>query len=164
MLGKPDCGHTKSQFAGDPEADAVEQPPNVRHRHPAWRLRVRRQPVAQRQQGANRFGSKIPRDETDVRQFRTGLRREAAAPGEPPAAAPDANRLVVARTIGGIGQHAPRRVEDLLGPGGRRDDRRRRAGDEFRPHQACLGLVLSLDLVRSSSREQPENVIPGDAG
>jgi hypothetical protein len=62
-----------------------------------------------------------------------------------------------------IGQHPARRVENLhahetaatTGGGAPRD--------EFRPQQACLGVVLALNLLWGGTRQQPENVIPGDA-
>jgi hypothetical protein len=112
VLSEPDRGDAKTQLARDPEAHAEEKPPDVRHRDPFLRARMRGQPVAQRQEAAEQLGSRATHDETDV-GLRSGLRGEAPAPCQALAAAPDADRFVVARATRGIGQHAPGRVEDL---------------------------------------------------
>ena len=112
VRGEPDRDDAKTQLARDSEAHAEEKPPDVRHRDPFRRARMRRQPVTQRQEAGEQLLSRATHDETDV-GLRSGLRGEARAPCQALAAAPDADHFVVARATRGIGQHAPGRAEDL---------------------------------------------------
>ena len=112
VLGEPDRGEAKAQLAREPKAHAEEKPPDVWHRDPSWRARMRRHPVSQRQQAADQLGGRVHRDETV--QLHSWLRRKAREPFQASAPAPDADRFVVARTARGIGEHAQGRVENLV--------------------------------------------------
>jgi hypothetical protein len=164
MLGEPDRGDPKTQLARDRQARAVEQSPHVRHRDPSRRARMVRHQVSQHQQAAEQLGASIACHEAEVVVgVKPGLGRETLGRCQAPAVAPDADRHVVAGAISGISQHPRGGAENFARPCRGGDNRRRRARDEFRPQQACLGVVLVPDLLRRGTGQHSENVIPGDA-
>jgi hypothetical protein len=157
-LGKPDRDEAKTQLARDPEAHAEEQPPDVRYRDPARRARRPRRPVSQHQKGTKHFQSPV----AHIRLLHSGQRGEAPWRSQASASAAKAGRFVVAGPIRRIGEHAPCLAENLACARGGRDNRRRRARDQFRPQQPHLGVVLVLDLLGGGARQHPEKVVPGN--
>ena len=75
MFSEPDRVEAKTQLPRDPEAHAVEQPPDVRHRDAPRLARVRHHPVTQHQKAAKHLQSRVASDEIHVRLLGSGLER-----------------------------------------------------------------------------------------